>query len=291
MATFPMNTPGNTGEVIDEVWAKEILANRRKKMVMEQLVNHDYEGQIKNHGDTVHIISLPDLEAQDIVPGTEMTVTPVDPTEQLLVIDQYKGIPVELQDMLVKQSTYDLRRPFTEKIGHGLANAIDKYLLTKAVADASTSDANGTSHVMAPVAAIDKATLVAAHQILDMAEVPDTGRALVINGVGKADLRNDPNFSSYNETGEAGLVRGNGYVGEIYDTPVYVTNQIAKTDANANWAFVLLQRDALSVAVQIEPETESQRRALTKSTLMVGSTLFGGKMVRPDHVVVIKRTV
>lgn len=291
MATFPMNTPANSGEVIDEVWAKEILANRRKRMVMEQLVNHDYEGDIKNHGDTVHIISLPDLVAQDIVPGTEMTVTPIDPSEQLLVIDQYKGIPAELQDMLLKQSTYDLRRPFTEKIGYGLANAIDKYLLTKVVADVSLSDVNGTSHLMTAVAALNKATLVAAHQILDMAEVPDEGRALIVNGVGKADLRNDANFSSFHETGEAGLVRGNGYVGEIYDTPVYVTNQVAKSDTNVNWAFVLLHRDALSVAVQIEPETESQRRALSKSTIIVGSTLFGGKMVRPDHAVVIRRTV
>lgn len=291
MATFPMNTPANSGEVIDEVWAKEILANRRKRMVMEQLVNHDYEGDIKNHGDTVHIISLPDLIAQDIVPGTEMTVTPIDPTEQLLVIDQYKGIPAEIQDMLMKQSTYDLRRPFTEKIGYGLANAIDKYLLERAVAGVSLSDANGTSHLMTPVAALDKATLVAAHRILDMAEVPDEGRALIVNGVGKADLRLDPNFSSFNNTGEAGLVRGNGYVGEIYDTPVYVTNQVAKSDTNVNWAFVLLHRDALSVAVQIEPETETERRALAKSTILVGSTLFGGKMIRPDHAVVIRRTV
>ena len=50
MATFPMNTPANSSEVIDEVWAKEILENRRNRLVMEQLVNHDYEGQIKNHG-------------------------------------------------------------------------------------------------------------------------------------------------------------------------------------------------------------------------------------------------
>lgn len=284
MATFPMNTPANTSELIDEVWAKEILENRRNRMVMEQLVNHDYEGQIKNHGDTVHIISLPDLVAQDIVPGTEMTVTPIDPSEQLLVIDQYKGVPAEVQDMLMKQSTYDLRRPFTEKIGYALADAIDKFLLGRAVAGVLADN------ILAPVAALNKATLIAAHAKLDALNVPTEGRSLIINGVGKADLRADADMTWSDRQG-SGDIAGAGYAGTIYDTPVYVTNQVTKTDTNANWAFVLIHRDALTCAVQIEPETETERRALAKSTIIVGSTLFGGKVIRPDHIVVIRRTV
>lgn len=284
MATFPMNTPANSGELIDEVWAKEILENRRNRLVLEQLVNHDYEGQIKNHGDTVHIISLPDMVAQDIVPGTEMTVTPIDPSEQLLVIDQYKGVPAEVQDMLMKQSTYDLRRPFTEKIGFALADAIDKFLLNAAV----TGVAAGNT--LTAVSTMTKATLIEAHKRLDLLNVPTEGRALIINGVGKADLRSDPDMTWAERQG-SGNIAGPGYAGTIYDTPVYVTNQVTKINANANWAFVLIHKDALTVAVQIEPETETERRALSKSTIIVGSTLFGGKVVRPDHIVVIPRTV
>lgn len=284
MATFPMNTPANSSELIDEVWAKEILENRRNRLVMEQLVNHDYEGQIKNHGDTVHIISLPDLVAQDIVPGTEMTVTPIDPSEQLLVIDQYKGVPAEVQDMLMKQSTYDLRRPFTEKIGHALADAIDKYLLGLAVAGV------GAGNTLTAVAALTKNVLIDAHAKLDALNVPTEGRALIINGVGKADLRKDSDMTWAERQG-SGDISGKGYAGTIYDTPVYVTNQVTKINTNANWAFVLIHRDALTCAVQIEPEVETERRALAKSTIIVGSTLFGGKVVRPDHIVVIPRTV
>lgn len=285
MATFPMNTPANTGEVIDEVWAKEILENRRNRLVMEQLVNHDYEGQIKNHGDTVHIISLPDLTAQDIVPGTEMTVTPVDPTEQLLVIDQYKGVPAEIQDMLVKQSTYDLRRPFTEKIGHALADAIDRYLIGIAIAGVAVGNK------LTAVAALNKATLVAAHGKLDALNVPTEGRALVINGAGKADLRLDSDMTWAERQGSGVSISGAGYAGTIYDTPVYVTNQVPKIDTNANWGFLLFHKSAITAAVQIEPEVESDRRILSKSWIIAGSTLFGGKVVRPDHIVVIPRTV
>lgn len=285
MATFPMNTPANSPVVIDEVWAKEILENRRNRLVMEQLVNHDYEGQIKNHGDTVHIISLPDMVAQDIVPGTEMTVTPLVPTEQLLVIDQYKGVPAEVQDMLMKQSTYDLRRPYTEKIGFALADAIDKYLIGLAIAGVAAGNK------LTAVAALNKATLVAAHAKLDTLNVPTEGRALIINGAGKADLRLDSDMTWAERQGGGVSIAGAGYAGTIYDTPVYVTNQVPKIDTNTNWGFILLHRDALTCAVQIEPEVETDRRILSKSWIVAGSTLFGGKVIRPDHIVVIPRTV
>jgi len=285
MATFPMNTPANSPVVIDEVWAKEILENRRNRLVMEQLVNHDYEGQIKNHGDTVHIISLPDMVAQDIVPGTEMTVTPLVPTEQLLVIDQYKGVPAEVQDMLMKQSTYDLRRPYTEKIGFALADAVDKYLIGLALAGVAAGN------TLTAVSALNKATLVAAHAKLDALNVPTEGRSLIINGFGKADLRLDQDMSWAERQGAGNSIAGAGYAGVIYDTPVYVTNQVPKINSNANWGFILIHRDALTAAVQIEPEVETDRRVLSKSWIVAGSTLFGGKVIRPDHIVVIPRTV
>lgn len=285
MATFPMNTPANSPVVIDEVWAKEILENRRNRLVMEQLVNHDYEGQIKNHGDTVHIISLPDMVAQDIVPGTEMTVTPLVPTEQLLVIDQYKGVPAEVQDMLMKQSTYDLRRPYTEKIGFALADAIDKYLIGIAIAGVAAGN------TLTAVSALNKATLVAAHAKLDALNVPTEGRSLIINGFGKADLRLDQDMTWADRQGSGVSIAGAGYAGTIYDTPVYVTNQVPKINSNANWAFLLIHRDALTAAVQIDPEVETDRRVLSKSWIVAGSTLFGGKVIRPDHIVVIPRTV
>jgi len=285
MATFPMNTPANSPVVIDEVWAKEILENRRNRLVMEQLVNHDYEGQIKNHGDTVHIISLPDMVAQDIVPGTEMTVTPLVPTEQLLVIDQYKGVPAEVQDMLMKQSTYDLRRPYTEKIGFALADAIDKYLIGIALAGVAGGN------TLTAVSALNKATLVAAHAKLDALNVPTEGRSLIINGFGKADLRLDQDMTWADRQGNGVSISGAGYAGTIYDTPVYVTNQVPKINTNVNWGFLLLHRDALTAAVQIDPEVETDRRILSKSWIVAGSTLFGGKVIRPDHIVVIPRTV
>ncbi len=285
MATFPMNTPANSPVVIDEVWAKEILENRRNRLVMEQLVNHDYEGQIKNHGDTVHIISLPDMVAQDIVPGTEMTVAPIDPSEQLLVIDQYKGVPAEVQDMLMKQSTYDLRRPYTEKIGFALADAIDKYLIGLAVAGVAGGN------TLTAVSSLNKAALVAAHAKLDALNVPTEGRSLIINGFGKADLRLDQDMTWADRQGSGVSIAGAGYAGTIYDTPVYVTNQVPKINSNANWAFILIHRDALTAAVQIDPEVETDRRVLSKSWIVAGSTLFGGKVIRPDHIVVIPRTV
>nr|DAV76433.1 MAG TPA: Major capsid protein [Caudoviricetes sp.] len=284
MATYPMQTNTNSGVTVPKFWAKEILQNRRNRLVMEQLANHDYEGEVKNAGDTVHIISLPDMVAQDIVPGQEMTVTPLNPTEQLLLIDKYVGAPAEIQDRLMKQSTYELRRPFTERIGYALADAIDKHLITLATNDALAANK------LAEVTKLSKAAIIEAHKVLDMANVPTEGRALVVNGVGVADLRSDAEMTWASQQGD-GNISGAGYAGTIYNTPVYVTNQVQKTNTNKDWGFLLIHKSALTCAVQIDTEVESQRRALAKSTIIVGSTLWGGKVVRPDHIAVINRKV
>ena len=45
---------------IPEVWAASLLSNLQKNLVYGGLANRDYEGEISEFGDTVHITSLAD---------------------------------------------------------------------------------------------------------------------------------------------------------------------------------------------------------------------------------------
>lgn len=40
---------------IPEVWSARLLDNLNKNLVFANLVNRDYEGEIKQYGDKVHI--------------------------------------------------------------------------------------------------------------------------------------------------------------------------------------------------------------------------------------------
>jgi len=275
-------TPTTGAVFIPEVWAKEVQMARRNKLIMANLVDHQYESDIA-YGDTVHITSIAEMTADAITPGTALTPVAPTETEQTLVIDQYYGKAIELQDMLKKQSKVDLMQPYADVIGFALAKAIDGSLLGQyanvLTANKQTAVANLTFN-----------GIVDAHGLLDKNNVPQEDRVLVVNWAGLADLRKLDEFKSYNETGEVGLVEKKmGIVGSIYGAPVYLTNAVK--DDTTNYQFLLFHKAAFAIAIQQDVEMESDRDILKKSDLLSGSCLWGVKTVRPDHAVVIRRTV
>lgn len=283
MATM---TPTTGAVFIPEVWAKDVQMARRNKLIMANLVDHQYEDDIA-YGDTVHITSIAEMTADAITPGTALTPVAPTETEQTLVIDQYYGKAIELQDMLKRQSKYDLRKPYADVIGFALASKIDATLLAQfanvATANKQTAVANLTFN-----------GIVDAHGLLDKNNVPQEDRAMVVNWAGLSDLRKLDEFKSYNETGEVGLVEKKmGIVGTIYGAPVYLTNAVAtNTDSGTpNYQFLLFHKSAFAIAVQQDVEMESDRDILKKADLLSGSCLWGVKTVRSDHAVVIRRNV
>lgn len=283
MATM---TPTTGAVFIPEVWAKDVQMARRNSLIMASLVDHQYESEL-NYGDTVHITSIAEMTADAITPGTALVPVAPTETEQTLVVDQYYGKAIELQDMLKKQSKYDLRKPYTDVMGHALAKAIDGSLLAQF---ANVLAGNK----MTATASVAFENIVDAHTLLDMANVPMEDRALVINAKILGDLRKEPEFKAYNEVGVEGIIKSKlGIVGTIYGTPVYLTNAVkTNTDSGtSNYQALLFHKSAFAVAMQLDPEMETDRDILKKSDLISGSTLWGVKTVRSDHAVVIRRNV
>lgn len=277
-------TPTTGAVFIPEVWAPEILMARTNNLVMARLVDHKYEKQL-TYGDTVHIVSIAEMTADVMTPGTALVPVAPTETEQTLVIDKYYGKAIEVQDVLKKQSKYDLRRPYTEVIGRALATAIDSSLLSEYANVAS-------GNKLTAVAAVTYDTLVSAHQKLDSANVPMDNRVLVVNAVILSDLRKDPKFTEYDSTGRAGVKETEmGIRGEIFGTPVYLSNAVKSADGTPAYQALLFHKDAFAAVIQMSPDIESDRDILKKTDLISGSCLWGVKTVRPDHAVVIRRTV
>lgn len=281
MATM---TPTTGGVFIPDVWAKDVQMARRNKLIMANLVDHQYEDVIA-YGDTVHITSIAEMTADAIVPGTALVPVAPTETEQTLLIDQYYGKAIELQDMLKRQSKYDLRQPYADVIGFALATAIDSSLLARYVDVVAGNQQTA-------VAALTFNGIVDAHSLLDKNNVPQEDRAMVVNWAGLADLRKLPEFVNYEKTGEVALVEKKmGMVGTIYGAPVYLTNAVKQTGGTPAYQFLLFHKSAFAIAVQAQPEMESDRDILKKSDLLSGSCLWGVKTVRTDHAVIIRRIV
>lgn len=279
MATM---TPTTGAVFVPEVWAKDILMARRNKLVASQLVTHQYENNL-TYGDTVHIVSVAEMTADVITPGTALVPVAPTETEQTLVIDKYYGKAIEVQDMLKRQAMYDLRKPYTDVMGFAVAKAMDASVLAM-YANAAAG------HTQTAVAALTFAGIVDATTLLDSKDVPMEDRALIVNAVSLGDLRKLPEFTAYEKTGREGKVEtGLGIVGTIYGADVYLSNAVPT--AGGSYKNLLVHKDAIAIAVQMTPDVESDRDILKKADLLSISALWGVKTVRADHMVVLQRTV
>lgn len=280
----------NSGALVPELWAKEIAANRVDNLVLWSLIDSRYSSEIANKGDVLHIPfvgEIDDATDTNYTIGTDVTIDSLDVTTVDLLIDRYIRKGVGVQDALKAQSAYDLRAPAQQRLARFLDRAKDEEVFRKAVAGFSNTP-------IAAGAALTFANFVDAAAQLDTKNVPEDDRFIVVNGMGRADLRKIPEFTAYKEVGESGLVKSkNGFVGEIYGMPVYVTNAI-KSNGDATtpaYEFLMFHRSAIIAATQEVPKIEFGRDYKKGQDDMVGSELFGVKVLRPDHGIVITRNV
>ena len=91
---------------IPEVWTQELLSALEKATVIAApgVVNRDYEGEIAQAGDTVHINSIGDPTVATYTRGST-TITPEQLTtaQQSLVVDQAKYFAFLVDDIDARQ--------------------------------------------------------------------------------------------------------------------------------------------------------------------------------------------
>jgi hypothetical protein len=283
---------GNSDRFVPTLWAKELAENRLSNLVLWPLIDSHYSGEISAYGDILKIPFLAEIDTSDVdtnyVPGTDVDVDSLDATTVDLIIDRYLRKAVGIQDAFKAQGKYEMRQPTERRLSRYLDVAKDVEVYTKMV-DGFTNtpvQGSGTSGVLAFADIVDAAA------VLDTANVPQTERYIVVNGKGLADLRKVAEFTLYDHVGQSSLVTGMlGIVGHIYGMPVYVTEAItANSDSTPAYDFVMFHKSALVCATQQVPAMEFYRDALKGQDDIIAGELFGVKVLRPDHGVVIKRT-
>lgn len=76
---------------VPEVWSQKLNNMLEKECVMLQCVNRNWEGEIKNQGDKVRIITPADVTISTL--GSDnITYSELNPTSQTLVIDQKNSL-------------------------------------------------------------------------------------------------------------------------------------------------------------------------------------------------------
>ncbi|MFB7288983.1 P22 phage major capsid protein family protein [Actinacidiphila glaucinigra] len=266
-----------------EIWSAKLLVALRKNLVYAGpgMVNRDYEGEIREAGDTVRITSISRPTIGTYVPNVTV-ITPEELTDaqRTLVVDQSKFWAFKVDDVDKRQAKGDVMPQAMSEASYGLADVVDQYvasLYTQAQA------ANQLGTISVPVANPEyfySKIVVPLGVALDQANVPAENRWMVIPPwlYGRALL--DPNFINADKSGDGGTAFRNGIVGSSGGFTIMRSNN-APNPTGDDYVVTAGNGTAISFAEQIN-KTEAYRPESSFSDAIKGLALYGAKVVRPE---------
>lgn len=297
MAVYPINGthPDYSGKIIPALWSKKFLERFYDATVLAQISQTDYEGEIKNMGDTVHISQIPDITITNYAMGDTLTVQKPAQTILDLLIDQGKYWQFVLDDVADAQAFTTMLSPWAENASERMKVVVDTdvlaYLVGKSTAvtnrgaTAGRISANVNLGIAATPVILTKTNvidyIVDHGQVLDEANCPETGRKIVIP-TWMAALIKKSDLKDASVTGDAVSIARNGRIGSIDRFEVYSSNLLPVTGANS-YIFSLSPK-ALTFASQLS-KTETLRAETTFGTLMRGLLVYGRAVVQPGLLV------
>ena len=125
---------------IPEIWSARLLEHMDKVHVYANLMNRDYEGDIKAYGDTVHINLLGEITINDYSGSDISDPQELDSTQQNLVIDKAKYFNFMVKDIDNAQSNPKLVDAAMVRASYNMNDVIDQYLAGLLLAGVATDN-------------------------------------------------------------------------------------------------------------------------------------------------------
>ena len=273
-------------DFIPQLWSARILSVLTKALVAGQsgVINRDYEGEIRNQGDTVNINTVGAVTVDDYTKNTDIEAaqTLTDETRSL-IITEAKYFNFQVDDVDRAQQTPKVMGAAMANAGYALADVADQFLLAKYT---ETDGANQMSNET-PTADDAYEYLVDMGVLLDEANVPTGGRWAIIPPWYHGLLLKDDRFVG---AAAGGIVLRNGFVGEAAGFQILKSNNIVQTGSDdAIYNLLAGHPMAWSYAEQIN-SVEAYRPQARFADAVKGLHLYGAKVVRPTALVTFPAT-
>lgn len=284
-----------TNHFIPQVWSAKILEALDKELVYAELFNTDYEGEITEAGDTVHIAQVGDVTIRDFDCDTDIASPDDVKVEDLtLDIDQSKYFNISVCDVNEVQSKISLLDTAAQRAGYGFADVCDKYLGSLLATSGTVKTGLGTKDAPITITA-DNAyeTLVKMKTALDKANLPKQERKVVVPPEFEGFMLLDPRFvavpadASQDRLTEGTVYRAAGF--EIR-TSNNVPSDNVPSEADGSGSTTVFSIVGSSpiqgtFAQQIL-KTEAYRPEKRFADAVKGLHVYGAKVLRPQVVAV-----
>ena len=291
---------------IPQLWSGKMVDKFYTNTIFGEIANTDYEGEIKDVGDSVVINTVPGITIRDYsfgdptpaagsLPGALLTEKPKSP-KVLLEINKAKYFSFECNNIEEHQSKPDLMETFSNGAGEDMKVAVDASILsiiyTEALA-AAGGDGGNTGTTAGPNEninlgglgglALTSATIIdylvnVIGTLMDERDLPDTGRWIALpskycNMIKTSELK-DASLA-----GDPTSILRNGKIGMIDRLTIYRSNQLTKV-ASA-YQVIAGHRSSLTFASQMA-KMEDLMNPFDFGKIVRGLNVYGTKVVKPD---------
>lgn len=286
-----------------QLWSPKVTAYLKNLGAYADIVNKDYQNEIKNKGDRVYFFSKNGLTVRDYnvdaTGFTEITTEQPAGEKMSLVVDQQKYIAFEVEDIDKVQASVKLVDEWTETMASSFADVKDAYIHSLAVSGAGTklhSDSAQSitkDNVWAEVCKLQR--VLTRNKALTKAGLDYSGKrpALVITPEFQEILLQSSNYFS-NAFGNEVLRKGQvGHIG-VFD--VFVDTNIATdktgTGSGASYSqtIVAMTSQGITYAEQIT-ETETYRSQKSFKDVIRSLMTYGAAVANANCIVTSKITM
>lgn len=268
---------------IPTIWSAKLLLTLQKALVYGQptVINRDYEGEIKNAGDTVKIHNFGAITVFNYTKNNDMPAPETLTDEELtLKIDQGKGFNFQIDDIDKAQQTPKIMGSAMADAAYRLADTADKHVASLYVYAGSQLGTDAAPVALTKDNAYNK--LVEMNVALTEKNVPKAGRFAIVPPWMYGLLLQDDRFVGTGG-GRAEATLSNGQIGEAAGFTVMESNNVPNT-AGAKYKILAGHNMAWSFADQIS-SVEAYRPERRFGDAVKGLHLYGAKVVRPDALV------
>jgi hypothetical protein len=283
--------PNYSGNFIPEIWSGKLIENFYDATVLAAISNTDYEGEIRNMGDTVNIRTTPEITIKTYVKGQTLSVENPDKPKLQLVIDKGEYFACVEDDVDKVQSDVNMMDTWSKDASERMKIKIDQRVLTDILPDISALNKGANAGritgninlgTTGSAVAITKTNvldyIVDMGTVLDEANAPEGDRFMVIPAkmagmIKKSDLK-DASLS-----GDTSSILRNGRLGMIDRFTIYMSHNLSVS--SGKFSIVAGHKMGFTFASQMT-NMETIRSETTFGNIIRGLQVYGYKVVKPE---------
>lgn len=283
------------GGFIATIWSARLLGNLEKSLVYGQpnVINREYEGEIKGKGSTLKITSIGDITIGDYTKDTDIAdPEALDDAQSVLSITQSKYFNFAVDDVDKAQTSPALMNGAMQRSAYGLANVADQFIASQMYSNVATANKIGSNATaIVPTTTPDTGKmaydyLLQLGTVLSEADVPKQGRWVVCPPWFIERLAGDKRFSDASASGSTDALM-NGLVKRAAGFDVLESNNVPKNagtggEAAKTQTQVIAGHPMATTFADSTNRVEAYRPEKRFADAVKGLHVYGCKVTRPN---------